>query len=298
MKKRLFLGLLAVAVSALTAKGALVKRQLIAGFALGLLAVVPAMAADMKAAPVFTKAPMMPVYSWTGAYIGLNAGYAWGDAEAATTTVFSPTGYFTTTMVLAIAAAGAQNIKSNGFTGGGQIGYNWQTNSVMVVGLESDLEYFGLKGSSTSGVLFACCAPTPTIMQSVKTDWLATFRARLGYLVTPNALIYITGGGAVTDLKGSFNFTYPFGGANESASFSSTKLGWTVGGGVEWTLWSGWTAKAEYLFISFPSASVTSNNFTAFTPAIAFPSQTFTHSADQKANIARFGLNYKLGGMY
>jgi outer membrane immunogenic protein len=125
---------------------------------------------------------------------------------------------------------------------------------------------------------------------------LATFRARLGYLVTPSALIYVTGGGAVTDVKGTFAFTDTFATANESASFSSTKLGWTVGGGVEWTLWSGWTAKAEYLFVSFPSASVTSNNLT--TTGGPFPTSRFTHSADLDANIGRFGLNYRFGGAY
>ena len=70
---------------------------------------------------------------------------------------------------------------------------------------------------------------------------------------------------------------------SRSASFSSTKLGWTVGAGVEWT-WSGWSAKAEYLFVSFPSASVTSNNLT--TTVGTFPTNTFTHSADLDASIA------------
>jgi outer membrane immunogenic protein len=276
------------------------KKILLAGAALLTFVSGSAMAADLSRpapapAPVYTKAPM-PVYSWTGLYIGLNAGYAFGDSEVATTTVFDPAGYFNVTSPPAIAAAGAQTIKPNGFTGGGQIGYNWQASSSVVLGLEADVEYFGLKGSSTSGAVYPCCAPTAfTINQNVQTDWLATFRARLGYLVTPGALIYVTGGGAVTDLKGTFAFTDTFAAATESASFSSTKLGWTVGGGVEWTLWSGWSAKAEYLFVSFPSASVTSNNIT--TTLGTFPTSRFTHSADLDASIARFGLNYKLGGM-
>jgi outer membrane immunogenic protein len=274
--------------------------KLIAGFALGVLAAVPAMAADMKPAPVYTKAPMMaPVYSWTGAYIGLNAGYGWGDSEVSTSTLNPPVQYFATSSVVAINAVGAQTIKPNGFTGGGQIGYNWQSSSVTVVGLEADFQYFGLRGSSNLTTGYPAFAPTTfTINQSVQTDWLATFRARLGYLVTPSALLYITGGGAVTDLKGSFSFTDTFSAATESASFSSTKLGWTVGGGVEWRLWSGWTAKAEYLFVSFPSASVTSNNLVVASGTGPRPLQTFTHSADLDASIARFGLNYKLGGAY
>src|SRR6266849_2004296 len=179
------------------------KNILFAGAALLIVASGSAMAADMRPAPApapVYKAPMMPVYSWTGAYIGVNAGYAWGDSEVATSTVFSPAGYFALSSVSAIAAAGAQTINPNGFTGGGQIGYNWQASSAVVVGLEADFEYFGLKGSVTSGAGYPCCAPTGfSINQSVKTDWLATFRARLGYLVTPSTLIYVTGGGAVTN---------------------------------------------------------------------------------------------------
>jgi outer membrane immunogenic protein len=276
------------------------RKMLLTGAALLTLVSGSAMAADLSRpapAPVYTKAPMMPVYTWTGAYIGLNAGGAFGDSEVATTT--PPGAYILPTSVSAIAAAGAQTIKPNGFTGGGQIGYNWQASSVTVVGLEADFEYFGLRGSSTSGAVYPGFAPTGfTITQSVKTDWLATFRARAGYLVTPNALLYVTGGGAVTDLKGTFGFTDNNSAAAESASFSSTKLGWTVGGGVEWTLWSGWSAKAEYLFVSFPSATVTSNNLTIFGGTVPVPTQTFTHRADLDANIGRFGLNYRFGGTY
>lgn len=272
-------------------------QKLLRGFAaLAAMIAGPVMAADLKA-PVYTKAPMMaPAYSWTGFYIGVNAGGAWGDSEVATSTVFSPVGYFATTSVPAIAAAGAQTINPTGFTGGGQIGYNWQTGNA-VAGVEADFEYLGLRGSVNSSAVYPCCAPTAfSINQSVKTDWLATFRARFGFLVTPTTLVYVTGGGAVTNLNANFVFTDTFATAAESASFNSTRLGWTVGGGFEWALWSGWSAKAEYLFVSFPSVSVTSTNLTAFAPPISFPTNVFTHSADLDVSIARVGLNYKIGG--
>jgi outer membrane immunogenic protein len=273
------------------------KKMLFAGAAL--LAVVsgPAMAADMgrpAPAPVYTKAPMMPVYSWTGAYIGLNAGYAWGDSEASTSTVFAAAGYFLPGNVPAVNAAGAQIINPNGFTGGGQIGYNWQASSVTVVGLEADFEYFGLKGSATTGAVYPLSAPFSfTINQSVKTDRLATFRARLGFLVTPSTLFYVTGGGAVTNLQGTFTFTDTLAAA-ESASFNTTKFGWTVGGGVEWAMSGGWSAKAEYLFVSFPTVTATSTNLTSV--GFPLPAQVFTHTADLDASIVRVGLNYKIGG--
>jgi outer membrane immunogenic protein len=260
----------------------------------------PVMAADIARpapapAPVYKAPPMAPVYSWTGAYIGLNAGYSWGDSEVSTSTVFVAGAYFDPASPPAIATAGAQSIKPNGFTGGGQIGYNWQASSVGVMGLEADFEYFGLRGTVNSGAVYPCCVPSSfAIGQSVKTDWLATLRARLGYLVTPSTLLYITGGGAVTNLQGNFAFVDNFAAATESGAFNTTKLGWTAGGGIEWAMASGWSAKAEYLFVSFPTVTTTSTNLNSgLGPS---PANVFTHSADLDAHIVRFGLNYKFGG--
>jgi outer membrane immunogenic protein len=276
------------------------QKILFVGAALLAVASGPAMAADIARpapapAPVYKAPPMAPVYSWTGAYIGLNGGYSWGDSEVSTSTVFAAGAYFDPASPPAIAAAGNQSVKPNGFTGGGQIGYNWQASSAGVIGLEADFEYFGLKGSVSSGAVYPCCAPSSfTITQNVKTDWLATFRARLGYLITPATLIYITGGGALTNLQGTFGFTDNFAAAAESGAFNTTKLGWTAGGGIEWAMASGWSAKAEYLFVSFPTVTTMSSNLTStFGPA---PANVFTHSADLDAHIVRVGLNYKFGG--
>src|SRR5882672_9624928 len=117
------------------------KKMLLTGAALLTVVSGSAMAADLTRpaapAPVYSKAPMMaPISNWTGAYIGVNAGYAWGDSEAATTTLSPPPAYFAASSVPAIAAAGAQTINPNGFTGGGQLGYNWQMGS-SVFGLEA-----------------------------------------------------------------------------------------------------------------------------------------------------------------
>ena len=127
---------------------------------------------------------------------------------------------------------------------------------------------------------------------TVSTDWLLTVRPRIG-IANGNWLFYATGGLAVSNLKGNFTFTDTFGPAAESASFNTTKAGWTAGGGVEVGLGGNWTAKAEYLYLDFGAESVTSTNLTAFVPPIAFPTNTFTHSADLKANIARAGVNYR-----
>jgi outer membrane immunogenic protein len=154
----------------------------------------------------------------------LNAGGAWGSSDAATTTIFSNTGYFAATSPGAIAIAGAQRLNSSGFTGGLTAGYNWQSSNI-VFGLESDFSYFGLKGSSSGTGIYPCCAPTGfTVNSSVSTDWLITLRPRLG-MASNNWLFYVTGGLAVADVKSSFSFADTFATATESGSTSRTKVG-------------------------------------------------------------------------
>ncbi|MBC7577065.1 MAG: porin family protein [Tardiphaga sp.] len=268
-------------------------------FLLGLAGVVglagPAVAADLPAR-IYAKAPIAdPVYNWTGLYLGVNAGGAWGRSAAATSTVFSPTGYFAATSVPAIALAGNQQLNGSGFTGGLTAGYNWQSSNI-VFGLGADFNYLGLKASSSGSAVYPCCAPTSfTVASSVATDWLMTFRPRLG-LAHNNWLFYVTGGLAVANVKGNFVFTDTFATAAESAAFSRTKAGWTAGAGVEYALLNGWSVKGEYLHIDLGSESTTSSNLTAFTPTIAFASNAYRHSVDLKSDVVRVGLNYKFGG--
>jgi outer membrane immunogenic protein len=250
-------------------------------------------AADLPAR-ITTKAPYVdPAYNWTGFYLGVNAGGAWGRSDAATTTIFSNTGYFNITSPGAIAVAGAQRLNSSGFTGGLTAGYNWQSSNI-VFGLESDFNYFGPRGSSSGTGIYPCCAPTGfTVNSSVSTDWLITFRPRLG-IASNNWLFYVTGGLAVADVKSNFSFTDTFAAATESGSISRTKAGWTAGGGVEYALMNGWSVKAEYLHVDLGSESLASSNLR--TVNSAFPVNVFTHAMDLRADIVRGGLNYKFGG--
>ena len=251
-----------------------------------------ASAADIPA-PVYKAQIAVANYNWTGWYVGLNAGGAFGRTDANTSTVFSPTGYFALSSVPAIGSAGAQRVNSSGLIVGGQVGYNLQTNNI-VWGIETDFQYFGLRGSSTGGAVYPCCAPTAfTVNSQFNTDWLFTARPRVG-LAANNWLFYVTGGVALANLKGNFTFTDTFATANETASVSKVKAGWTVGAGAEYALLNRWSVKAEYLYVDLGSVSTTSTNLTAFTPAIAFPTNTFTHSVNLQSHIFRLGLNYKL----
>jgi outer membrane immunogenic protein len=272
-------------------------KKLLIAVAISLGSAAIAFAADLPAkAPVFTKAPPpAPVYSWTGFYIGGNAGGAWGNFDPSTSTVFSAAGIFNVTSTPAITAAGAQSIKPAGFTGGFEAGYNWQVNN-FVFGVEGDIEYLGLRGSANSGpVLYPCCAPTFfTVASAASTSWLATGRGRLGFAAN-NWLFYATGGVAFTKLNGSFNFVETFYPSAEAVSFSNNKTGYTVGAGVEAGLWGNWSVKAEYLYVNFGSVGATGFVVASAAPAItaAAVNNPFTHSIDLKASIARLGLNYR-----
>lgn len=166
--------------------------------------------------------------------------------------------------------------------------------------MEADLDYLGLKGSTSTTAGYPSFAPSVfTINAAAGTDWLLTAPPQLGF-AAGNWLFYATGGVAVTNLKGNFAFGGNFctlftcvttAAAAESASFNTTKIGWTAGGGIEARLGGNWSIKAEYLFVDFGSVSVTSTNLTA--GGSAFPSSVFTHSLT--ASIARVGLNYRFG---
>jgi outer membrane immunogenic protein len=269
-------------------------KKLLLGLIVAIAAVAPAAAADLPAR-AYTKAPayLDPASNWTGFYVGLNAGGAWGRSDATTTTISPAGGFFATTSPAAIAIAGAQRINNSGFTGGLTAGYNWQASN-FVFGLESDFDYFGLKGSSRSSGIYPCCVAFGfTVNSSMSSDWLITLRPRVG-ITTHNWLFYVTGGLAVANLKGNFTFTETNIGGTESASISSTKAGWTVGAGTEYALPKGWSVKAEYLYVDLGRETTTSTNFGA--PGAPFPINVFTHSVDLRSNIVRVGLNYKLGG--
>jgi outer membrane immunogenic protein len=227
-----------------------------------------------------------------GFYAGVNFGGVHGNSDASTTTVFSPTGYFATTSVPAIATVGAQKLSSNGFTGGGQVGFNLQHKSV-VFGIETDIGGMNLSEKKTGSATYPCCAPTAfTITQFVGTSWLYTLRPRFGFTGGP-VFVYGTGGLAMTNVEYTAVFTDTFATAAESGRKQSTQAGWTAGGGAEFKTGSHWSIKGEYLYADFGTLSTTSTNLSAFTPPIAFPTNIFTHKANPKAQIYRFGFNYR-----
>jgi outer membrane immunogenic protein len=234
---------------------------------------------------------------WKGFYVGGNAGGVKGSSDSYTSTIFSPTGYFALSSIPAIAAVGKQKLSPRGFTGGGQVGYNFQHHH-WLFGVEADFGVMHVSDDIQGSAVYPCCAPTAfAVTQKLSTDWLFTARPRLGF-GNNSVMVYGTGGVAMTNLNYSELFTDSFATAHESASMSGLKTGWVAGGGVEFKVGSSkhWSLKGEYLLADFGIMKTTSTNLTAFAPPISFPTNVFSHQTDLQQHIFRAGFNYRFGG--
>ena len=257
------------------------------------IAATSAFAADMA-----VKARPMPVavYSWTGFYIGGNAGYSWGRSNTDAAFYNNTTG--------ALLATGNGAFDMDGWVAGGQAGYNWQ-NDRWVFGLEGDIQATGQKGNTaftcagtvcSTGItaVAAALAPVNVTLEN-KLDWFATFRGRVGVTFTPTVLGYVTGGLAVGGVNGNGLISgraNAVGGPVISSTFSNdgTQVGWTVGAGVEASIGGNWTAKVEYLYLdlgNFHSTAVLAGNS---------PPSRVEFSSHVTDHIARVGVNYRFGG--
>lgn len=225
------------------------KKILLATVAAAALASV-AGAADLprRGAPAPYAAPIY-TFTWTGLYVGAHLGYGWGSDRIAE---------------IGVPGAGA-NPSLDGLLAGAYLGANWQMNQ-FVLGLEGDLEYSGGRGTVAVGAPF-------TVATGFTTDlnWQGSLRGRAGFAVD-RALFYVTGGFAFADMdRTTFD--------PAATRISSTKSGYTIGGGLEYAFTNNWLGRAEYRYSDFGRVTdlVNGNNY--------------RHNIDQHA--VRFGLGYK-----
>jgi outer membrane immunogenic protein len=277
-KKMMNRWLKGVAVAALTAVGA-----------------VAAQAADLPTrkeapAPVFVPPP----FTWTGFYVGLNAGGIW-PSGGRNANIFDPDGLGFVTA----GFPGGLGSQSAGFIGGGQAGYNWQTGA-FVLGVETDFDGTTLsKSFNNVGTPFGPTAGAAlagdflSVNGKTSLSWLGTTRARVGFVATPDnrLMIYATGGVAYGGGSTSFNAFDSTEGAFWSGSPSSTRVGWTIGGGVEYAITNNITIKGEYLYADLGSSSFTTAGNLASTTF--FPGVYVSGKVDYTASIFRAGVNYK-----
>jgi hypothetical protein len=136
---------------------------------------------------------------WTGLYLGASVGHADGDSDVTTTVFDADDGYFASSSVTAIDAAGDGRIDPSGSAFGATLGYNWQSDA-LVFGLEGDWSALNVDDNRTVTATYPCCAPTGFgIYQQTSAEDLVTLRARIGF-ATNRSLFYFTAGWAQVDL--------------------------------------------------------------------------------------------------
>jgi outer membrane immunogenic protein len=244
-----------------------------------------AFAADLGARS-YDKAPAMaPAGNWSGLYVGGNLGYGWGSGDTDFSFLPSPAVFEVNNTSL--------RARSTGVIGGAQLGYNWQIGSV-VTGLEADIQGSGIKGSARATPTFTRTFlpdPNGVLSSEQKLSWFGTVRGRVGVTVTPELLLYGTGGLAYGHVDASASWVQSLQGFVQEApaSVRKTNIGWTAGAGAEWMFARNWSAKLEYLYVDLGSASaigdVTRNQ-------VLNPLLKAGYTWRTQENIVRAGVNY------
>lgn len=248
-------------------------------------------AADMGARPYVKALVLEPVSNWSGFYIGGNLGYGFGRADNDNIVVLGG--------IAPLVRADKRPI--DGGIGGAQAGWNTQSNNT-IFGIEADFQGSDQRRStSISSSFFGTAGPfvalgTDNQTRDERLVWFGTVRGRVGF-VNSGLVWFATGGLAYGHIKWSGADSLPFtvigvASAAPTGSFdaSQTKIGWSIGGGVEGTaLVPNWTWKLEYLHLDFGRLSYA---FTATAPLVLpIPISGSTHFTN---DIFRVGLNYHI----
>jgi outer membrane immunogenic protein len=234
------------------------SRALVGGIGLAagtMLCVSAAHAADLPPrtvpAAVAPVAYAPPVYNWSGFYIGGNVGAGFSNSSWTD------------------PITGANNtFDKSGFIGGGQVGANWQINA-LVLGIEGDFDWTGLKGSGHDSL-------GNTI--NTNTQWTSTVTGRIG-AAFDRLLVYGKGGVAFARNDDSLNTI-----AGSTASATLNRTGWTAGAGLEYAFAPNWTAKIEYDYLGFGSETLNLPTVPAYST-----------NASLNVQEIKAGINFKFG---
>ncbi|MBV9617780.1 MAG: porin family protein [Verrucomicrobia bacterium] len=233
-------------------------------------------------------APVQPAcdFTWTGLYIGGNAGYAWGHAD----TDFDP---LPNPVSFGALAPTTLRPDPGGFIGGGQLGYNYQW-KWLVLGAETDFQGSDIEGDDTvSPIIDNAGAPDAAgtfLFAHERMQWLGTVRGRIGVAPICRLLIYGTGGLAYGNVDYSANTNFD-NGTTYPTNFTETKTGWAAGGGIEYALTNHWTVRAEYLHYDLGDESRTQNQLINGVPQ--GPPFFVRYNFDTSGEIVRGGFNFK-----
>ncbi|KQP12407.1 porin family protein [Methylobacterium sp. Leaf93] len=294
----------------------MIAKLLLAGTAAVLLAGA-ASAADLPrhVAPPAVFSPV-PVFTWTGFYLGTHSSYAWSDDQTIRTTGNNGPGSGFTNTQLNVAQnrrPGTFRSEQDGIGNvGGGIGYNYQLTpgSGFVIGVNADVTwtdisksyaYFGPALAANAGI------PDPSNLRQ-RLDYLGTVQGRIGYAFD-TVLVYGTGGFAYGNVNYGANFFNGAGTLAYAGRYNDMETGYAYGGGIEWAIptdsflnrfnfigsfigASAITLKAEYLHYDLGSRSVLVNA-TGLTAATG----SYTSRFSTEGNLIKAGFNYKFGGL-
>jgi outer membrane immunogenic protein len=242
------------------------KRILFTTVSLGLLALVsPALSADL---PLYTKAPAAasPAYDWTGFYAGVFGGYGFGNHNVNNANGAAGFANFTA------------NYSSEGGIAGGEAGYNWQSGSI-VLGVEADGFWSGIKGSDTTQVLAGSFAVTGIDATSLRDG--ATVRAR-GGIAVDRLLLFFTGGWAYGNFQHT-NTDVTFGlGVDQ---FTTHRSGLAAGGGIAYATTDNLIGKIEYRYYDY-------GRFVRAAPL----NGAAPYTVDNTYSVVTIGLDFKFNG--
>ncbi len=270
------------------------KNRWLMGAAAAALTVAGALSAQAADLPTRKEAPapamfVPPPFTWTGFYVGANVGGIWGTGSRSTTFYTAGFPWLSTYYPNTLGSGGS------GWLIGGQAGYNWQSGAA-VFGVETDIDWTsGSKNFSYTSAPFtvAPLGDTINVNASAKMTWLGTTRARVGFVATPDnrLMFYGTGGLAYGGGSGYLNVWDTFNNIYWHGAPSSTRVGWTIGAGVEYAITNNITLKGEYLYYNLGSSNVVTSP-TIYT-ANLWPGTYATAKYNFDGSIFRVGMNYK-----
>jgi outer membrane immunogenic protein len=264
-----------------------------------------ATAEEMATPPSTFVTERVPYLSWTGLYFGINGGYAWSNPSVSYS-ANDPASF----NGICSAPGGAKCITNSNFNRdgglfGGQIGFNWQFNSLWLAGLEADYQWSDLTGTGNSTARIGGVPGTSAVAATETVRSFGTFRVRLGALPIQSLLLYGTAGLAVGQVSENLTLTASSSGGLTSGGYgygctirttcfagssSQTRVGWVAGPGAELALTAYLTLKAEALYVHLEAPSAIA---TAISGGGMRPSSFTGNFSDVYFIVARGGLNYR-----
>jgi outer membrane immunogenic protein len=225
---------------------------------------------------------------WSGFTFGINAGGLINAAEGRV----KPTGDFELPANVADNPQRTDDFNMGGgaFVTGAQVGYNHQF-KVMVLGVETDFNYSTLsKRHHHTRTLVAPLLGDFNVRVSELFNWFGTFRGRFGYTFKYPVLIYGTGGLAYGHVKSKTHVDFTSALDQYEGSSSCWRIGWTLGGGVEWGFTRHWSLKTEYLYLQLRDV----HYFDPNRPPPAFPTFFYHTKLEPASHVIRLGVNYTI----